>query len=102
VPSQFNISYFDLVIAKSEVPKILSIIQNNKHMIDFQPFELLASLLLTLMKNESISKLTDTLLVALKLKSLAAVNYSRFSFSALVFSRNRLRRIYGTSCDCAI
>jgi hypothetical protein len=52
VLSQIDIPYFDFIVATAGAPKILAINQSTQRAIDFQTFELLGSLLSTLMENE--------------------------------------------------
>jgi hypothetical protein len=95
--SRIDIPYFDLIIATAEAPRLLAVNQSSSRAIDFQSFQLLATLFGALMENGASSNMVDAMKVAMKIKSLSSAQRSYlFVFTDGLFGesqRNELKNL---------
>jgi hypothetical protein len=93
-----DVPYFDLIVATTEAPRILAVNQSSSRAIDFQSFQLLATLFGSLMENGASSNMVDAIKAAMKLKSLASAQRSyMFVFTDGLFgetTRTELKNLF--------
>jgi hypothetical protein len=92
--SRIDVPYFDLIIATTGAPRILTVNQSSAHAIDFQSFQLLAALFGSLMENGVSSNMVDAMKVAMKVKSLASAQRSYlFVFTDGLFGESQRQEL---------